>query len=176
VGKALLSGAPAYDSTTIIGIPHPATEYATYDLSAYVDLLNQGTNVLAIHSFNASSTDSDQLIAAQLFNGDFEISDVAGIPNEQPAAATIEFGDFDANPASGNQDEEYIRIDNPMDVAIDLTGWRIEGGVDHEFLPGTVIEAGGSLYLSPNVPAFRARATGPSGGQGLFVQGRYQGH
>ncbi len=86
------------------------------------------------------------------------------------------FGDFDANPISGNQDEEYVRIDNPNDTAIDLTGWRLAGGIDHEFLPGTVIEAGGSLYVSPHVPTFRARATGPSGGQGLFVQGRYDGH
>ncbi|MEM7392749.1 MAG: hypothetical protein AAF492_10410, partial [Verrucomicrobiota bacterium] len=32
------------------------------------------------------------------------------------------------------------------------------------------------LYVSPEVNAFRARATGPSGGQGLFVRGNYSGH
>jgi len=40
---------------------------------------------------------------------------------------------------------------------------------------GTVILAGGVMYLSPDVAAFRARSTGPQGGQGLLVQGGYQG-
>ena len=38
-----------------------------------------------------------------------------------------------------------------------------------------VIPAQGTLYVSPNVKAFRARTSGPRGGQGLFVQGNYQG-
>jgi hypothetical protein len=36
-----------------------------------------------------------------------------------------------------------------------------------------VIPSNGVLYVSPNVNAFRARTTGPRGGQGLFVQGNY---
>ena len=32
-----------------------------------------------------------------------------------------------------------------------------------------------SLYASPDVVAFRARTTGPGGGQGLYVQGDYSG-
>jgi hypothetical protein len=39
-----------------------------------------------------------------------------------------------------------------------------------------VIPAGGTLYVTPSFNAFRTRATGPSGGQGLFVQGNYNGH
>ncbi len=31
------------------------------------------------------------------------------------------------------------------------------------------------MYVSPDVNAFRARAVGPRGGLGLFVQGNYQG-
>ena len=38
---------------------------------------------------------------------------------------------------------------------------------------GTVIAAGASLYLSPNVTAFRARGNSPAGKQGLQVQGPY---
>lgn len=38
---------------------------------------------------------------------------------------------------------------------------------------GTVIAAGASLYLSPDVVAFRARGSSPSGKQGLQVQGPY---
>ena len=39
-----------------------------------------------------------------------------------------------------------------------------------------MIPAGGTLYVSPNVYAFRQRTTGPSGNQGLLVQGNYDGH
>jgi hypothetical protein len=38
-----------------------------------------------------------------------------------------------------------------------------------------VIPAGGSLYISPSVPDFLARTTGPRGGQRLLVQGNYSG-
>jgi len=98
------------------------------------------------------------------------------IPNAQPANPAINFGSFEYNPASGNQDEEYIQLINPNSYAVDISGWKLTGGVEHTFLPGTVIVAGGSLYVSPNAASFRARATNPTGGRGLFVQGNYKRH
>ncbi|PYK58711.1 MAG: hypothetical protein DME21_15110, partial [Verrucomicrobia bacterium] len=73
------------------------------------------------------------------------------------------------------QAQEYIQLSNPNGFAVDISGWNVGGGVSFTFRPGTVVPAGGSLYLSPNVNAFRARASGPRGGQGLFVQGNYSG-
>ncbi len=104
------------------------------------------------------------------------VGGTAGIPDAQPQDVTLSFGAYDYNPASGNQDEEYIELINPNSYAVDLSGWELTGGVEHTFLPGTVLVAGGSLYVSPNVRAFRSRATGPTGGQGRFVQGNYKGH
>jgi hypothetical protein len=98
------------------------------------------------------------------------------IPNDQPDNPAINFGSFEYNPASGNQDEEYIQLINPNSFAVDISGWKLAGGVEHTFLPGTVIVAGGSLYVCPNSAAFRARAAYPTGGRGLFVQGKYKGH
>lgn len=98
------------------------------------------------------------------------------LPDPSPAHLTLAFGAYEASPASGNQDEEFVQILNPNDVAVDVTGWAVRGGIEHDFHPGTVIPAGGSLYLSPAKPAFLTRATGPRGGQGLFVQGNYTGH
>ena len=80
------------------------------------------------------------------------------------------------NPASGNQDEEYIRLDNPNDYAVDISGYRLTDAVEHTFQPGVVIPADGNLYVSPDVTAFRTRSTSPTGGEGLFVQGNYAGH
>lgn len=97
------------------------------------------------------------------------------LPDAQSMSPQLGFGSSEANPASGNQEEEFIEIQNSNDVAIDLTGWKLEGGVNFEFLPGTIIEANRSLYLSPNVTAFRARGTSPTGGEGLNVEGNYGG-
>jgi hypothetical protein len=102
--------------------------------------------------------------------------DAAGIPHAQAGNPQINFGDLEFNPPSGNQDEEFIRLDNPNDLAVDISHWELTGGVRHTFRPGTVIPAGGSLYVSPDVRSFLNRATGPSGGQELFVQGNYNGH
>jgi hypothetical protein len=101
----------------------------------------------------------------------------AGIPDAQPDNVTITFGAIEFSPASGNQDEEYIELINPNAFAVDLSGWTLEGAVAHVFPPGTVIPAdNGILYVTPDATAFRQRATGPTGGQKLLVQGNYKGH
>ncbi|HQI26684.1 MAG TPA: lamin tail domain-containing protein [Sedimentisphaerales bacterium] len=100
----------------------------------------------------------------------------AGLPNAQPEQTVIRFGGYDHDPSSGNQDEEYIELINPNAYAVDISGWRLAGGVEHTFLPGTVLLAGGRLYVTPNARAFRNRTISPRGGQGLFVQGDYKGH
>ena len=98
------------------------------------------------------------------------------IPSAQPASPNIIFSTIEFNPASGNQEEEYIKLNNNESVAVDISGWKIDGGIEYTFKPGTVIPAGKSLYLSPNVNAFRARGTDPNGGDGFFIQGNYRGH
>ncbi len=107
-------------------------------------------------------------------NPDFP--DNAGIPNAQPDNVMIFFGAIEFNPVSGNQDQEYIELLNPNPFAIDISGWKLQEGIEHVFPAGTVIPLFSSLYVTPNAAAFRARTTEPTGGQQLFVQGNYQGH
>ena len=97
------------------------------------------------------------------------------IPSTQPTNALVSIGQIEFNPASGDQAQEYIQLANPNGFAVDISGWKLGGGVSFTFRPCTVIPAGSLLYVSPNVSAFRARTTGPRGGQGLFVQGNYRG-
>lgn len=97
------------------------------------------------------------------------------IPASQPTNATLSFGAIEVNPTSGNQSEEYIQLINTNAYAVDLSNWRIEGTVAHTFQPGVIMPTNSSLYISPNVVAFRARTNGPRGSQGLFVQGSYKG-
>lgn len=148
------------------------------DLADFPNLLNEGENLLAIHGMNSSSTGGDMLILPELVDGPVSNILIAGIPHGQEGSPALTFDpvDYDAHPQSGNQDEEYIRINNPTEDAVDISGWQLTGGVEFTFDPGTVVTSGGSIFVSPDVKTFRARETGPSGNQGLFVQGNYSGH
>ncbi len=99
----------------------------------------------------------------------------AGIPISQPAASSVSIAGVEFNPATSNQLEEYICVTNPQPYAVDISGWKLDGGVSFTFKPGTVLPGNSVLYLSPDVNAFRARSATPRGGQGHFVQGPYQG-
>ena len=107
-------------------------------------------------------------------------STIAGIgtanPGSQPPLVSIQFAGAEVNPPSGIQDQEYLCLTNPNLFAVDVTGWKVRGDVQYEFTPGTVLPATNALYLTPNMVEFRARPTGPRGGQGLFMQGNYRGH
>ena len=132
--------------------------------------------MLAIHAINTTATSSDLLILPQLVDGVVGGAGAAGIPLAQVGNPQIDFGEFEHNPASGNQDEEYIELKNTNNTAVDISGWRLTGGVEHTFYAGSVIPSGRSLFVTPSAQAFLQRSSGPRGGQGLVVQGNYQGH
>ncbi|MBW8017938.1 MAG: hypothetical protein FVQ82_17345, partial [Planctomycetes bacterium] len=105
-------------------------------------------------------------------------------PAAQVGNPQISFGDFDYNPGVGIvddpemdfQDCEYIELENNNAYAVDITGWKLTGGVEFTFKAGTVIPAGGNLYVTPNLKAFRMRKVSPTGGETNFVVGGYDGH
>jgi len=114
----------------------------------------------------------------QMFNS--LSSGSAEIPKSQPAGAALLFGAVETAPASGNQDEQYIQLLNPNAIAVDISGWVLSTGTDvptpiFTFRGGTVIPASGTLYVTANRSAFRARRVSPTGGESLFVAGDYTG-
>ena len=99
-------------------------------------------------------------------------------PDAQPTNAVALIGALDYNPSSGNQDEEYLQIINTNSYALDISGWKLSGAVEHTFQAGVVIPRAGSsniLYVVANKKAFRNRSVSPRGGQGLYVEGPYNG-
>ena len=98
------------------------------------------------------------------------------IPASQPASPDIVFAAVDANPAGGNQEQEYIRIHNNENTEIDISGWTIEGGVGFTFRPGTIIERNGDLHVSPSSKDFLDRSVSPKAGEELLVAAPYSGH
>ncbi|MCA9265781.1 MAG: CotH kinase family protein, partial [Planctomycetales bacterium] len=180
VARSNVTGTPGYNADATNRTFSQALTPLDFDITQHLGLLTPTDNVLAFHAINSSGSTNNMLLAYELFDSTVvpPNDDVAGIPDEQALNPQINFDpvNYDANPISGNQDEEYLKLDNPNDTAVDISGWRLEGGIEYTFAPGTVIISGDSVYVSPHVRSFRARTTGPSGGQGLFVQGAYQGH
>jgi hypothetical protein len=168
-------GAPRVDMSATNRPDSLAVVFEDIDISAFSPFLRPTGNVLAIQAVNQTATSSDFLALAELIDG-IPATGGGEIPLAQVGNPHIDFGQIEFNPASGNQDEEYVELKNPHAFAVDLSGWRIDGGVRHTLAPGTVLPPGWSLFLTPNAKAFRARTTGPSGQQGQFVQGNYAGH
>lgn len=92
---------------------------------------------------------------------------------ESPA---VKIGSLDFDPISDVQDQEYVELINQSPTAVDISGWRVDGAVKMTLPPGTVIPSGDSLFLSPDVVAFRSRDLSPTGGEQRFVIGSYSGN
>jgi hypothetical protein len=108
------------------------------------------------------------------------------IPNtgQSNVAGMVTIDSVDFLPASGNQNHEYILLKNTTATTVDLSGWTLDGAIDHVFEGGTVILPGngsaaveykGLLHVARDGFAFRSRTSGPTGGQKRLVQGNYSG-
>ena len=176
VTRRNVTGEPSYNTRAQGRLDTAAVVFENIVISEHIGRLRPGDNVLAIHAINLSPTNADMLVLPELVSGVFGDDSVAGVPHAQPSHPPIRFGAYDHNPASGNQDQEFIELLNPNDEAVDISGWSLQGGIQHEFTPGTVIPAGGRLYVSPDARAFRSRTVAPTGGMALLVQDAYRGH
>ena len=157
---------------------HEATGVEQFVMgAAAVGELIVGENVLAIQGINIRTSSSDMLLHFSLTGTNGGDPEIAGIPNAQVGNPQIDFdeSDFDASPISGNQKQEYLRLNNSNSTAVDISGWRLSGGISLTFRPGTVIPAGGELFAVASVQDFLSRSTGPSSGQNLLTHGDFSG-
>ena len=94
------------------------------------------------------------------------------IPGSQPAEVSIEISRIEI---TAEKSEQFVELTNSNSFAVDLSGWKLAGSVEHTFPPGVVMIPNSVLYVSPDVRAFKAREVSPKGGEGLLVQGNYKG-
>lgn len=150
------------------------------------DYLKWGSWGNQLRSFPASQRIYDEWLPAHrnvIFNSNLNVRGVR-IPSQQSSSPDVRITSVEPRPESGNQDEEYIVIRNFHPTSLDLSGWTLDGAVDYTFPAGTVILAGtgsagsgykGLIHVVRDAAAFRARSTGPTGGQFRYVQGGYDG-
>ncbi len=61
--------------------------------------------------------------------------------------AVVTFNEINYHTHEGGS-SEWIELHNQMSIRVDLSGWRVGGGVDYEIPEGTVIEPGGFLLIT----------------------------
>jgi len=97
------------------------------------------------------------------------------IPVSQPTNAVVQLDGLEYRPASGIPLQEWLSITNSNTYAVDISDWRLDGGIRFQFKGGTVIPARSALWVSPDVKAFRSRMVSPKGGERRLVVGPYDG-
>ncbi len=88
-----------------------------------------------LSSLTLGTTNSDPRV------GPILISEVHYDPGAPSAAAIA------ADPTVTADDLEYVEIHNPTNQVVDLTDWRIRGGVDFDFDDGMTLAAGETLVI-----------------------------
>ena len=64
------------------------------------------------------------------------------------ADSILVFNEIDYNPGDSVADTEWIEFHNLNGVNVDISGWRMRGGVDFDFPVGTVVEGHGFLLVA----------------------------
>ncbi|MDG2124123.1 MAG: lamin tail domain-containing protein [Verrucomicrobiales bacterium] len=81
--------------------------------------------------------------------------------------SVVVFNEIHYQPAGDDSSLEYVELYSQMTVDVDLSNWRIHGGITYDFPEGTTIPGGGYLVVAKN-PAALAAATGITGALGPF--------
>ena len=82
--------------------------------------------------------------------------------------STVVFNEILFNPAGTDESLEWIELHNQMGVDMDLSGWRLDDGVEFDFPDGTTIDGGGYLVVAADPVALEA-ATGLTGAMGPYT-------
>src|SRR5436190_4330139 len=76
------------------------------------------------------------------------------------ADSVVTFNEIMYHPPGDNPALEWIELYNQMSVDIDLSGWRVEGGIDFLFPTNTIILANGYLVVASNPAVVQAQSGG----------------
>lgn len=92
-----------------------------------------------------------------------------GRPNAAVRQEPVVINEIFYNPPGGDADE-FVELFHRGQEKLDLSGWRIRGGIDFNFPTGTVLQPGQFLVLAKDIERFRANHGLQSG-----VVGNYSG-
>src|SRR5678815_3022053 len=93
---------------------------------------------------------------------------VAFAPVLALADSAVVFNEIMYHPAGTNEAAlKWVELHNQHAVDIDLSGWRLDAGIDFNFAEGTIIRAGGYLVVASS-PTNLTAVTGATNVVGPF--------
>ena len=110
---------PVWNDSATTVVTGESQQFEIFDISIHGDLLLTGMNVLAIHGLNQDATDDDFLVLPQL-----ELT--TAVKSQQ----------------------DWLELYNHSASTVDLTGWKIKGGINYDFVQDTTIESGDYLVVA----------------------------
>ncbi len=81
-------------------------------------------------------------------------------PEDPPLPRVAVLNEIHYAPADKTSREEFIELVSVSDSALDLSGWRLTGGVDYTFPAGTTLAPGAYLVIAENPAVLAARFPG----------------
>ena len=106
------------------------------------------------------------LIVSEACSGDTTASvvdmaveqDAAVLPPEDPPLPQLAvIHEIHASPADKTSREEFVEIASVSDTPIDLSGWRLTGGIAFTFPSGTTLAPSGFLVIAENPTTLATR-------------------
>jgi len=180
-----------------------ALVFETFNLDGYTGLLRAGVNVLAIHGLNITTNSSDLLLlpeleaamatdghgiiinsttlvrARALSGGEWSALNEALfiVPADLRLRVTeIMYHPEAPDPGSlyGDEDLEFIELQNVGPGEISLLGVSIRGGIEFDFPPGqaSLLQPGDYIVVVRNLEAFASRYQTA----GVLIAGEYRRH
>ncbi|MBN2270758.1 MAG: lamin tail domain-containing protein, partial [Sedimentisphaerales bacterium] len=163
------AGTPAWNSGADTGHSDSlAVNFEYIDVSAYIDALKAGDNILAIHGLNDGLTSSDFLISAELDVTATTIDQEYPFFDDLNVLAGLRITELMYHAPQGS-DYDYIEFQNTSDIPIDLEGVRIAEAVEYVF-PHTQLNPGQYIVVVRNLTAFRSiHGIGPNVAAGVYI-------
>ncbi len=133
----------------------PATSVSGSLAGPYVFQINQPANGAVTLQWITSHGIRDFAVAQNSFAGGTWTYTL----NTNLAASAIVINEIMFHPSSERTDDEYIELWNSGTAPINLTGWRLRGGVNFTF-PNVTLNGGDFLVIVANTAAFSAKYPG----------------
>ncbi|HYW78498.1 MAG TPA: lamin tail domain-containing protein [Thermoguttaceae bacterium] len=143
-----------------------AVEYL--DISACLDVVETGTNTLAIHALSAGVDDAELWVHPELVGASirrFEREFAMPTPGAANTAGYVVINEIHYDPEPTTDRTEFIELVNNTNMPLDISGWQLADGVEYTFPYGTSIPARGFLVVAETPAAigqkFGVTALGP---------------
>ncbi len=95
--------------------------------------------------------------AAEWFSSPTDTRDAA---NNPPVTTSIVINEIMCDPPSGQDNGEFFELYNRGGALVNLTGWKVRGGIDLDFPDGTTIPVGGYLVVAGDKAFLQANYPG----------------